>query len=82
MTVNKAAPLFLLSGPSLVALAATQQSAALRRWGDARTRPAPLVIQEIAVSALSRAEFGCHYTDMEIEWRRREASVLWYQKNA
>jgi hypothetical protein len=52
-----------------------QQSATLQVWGDASTRPAPLVIHELAVSALSRAEFRCHYTDIEIEYNRGETQV-------
>ena len=88
--MNKAAPLFFVLRRWLLWPPLTrqemhtpfQQSAALRRWGDARTQPAPLVIHEIAVSALSRAEFGCHYIDTEIEWQHREGSVLWYQTNA
>jgi hypothetical protein len=77
MTVNKAAPLFFVLRSSLVALAATHADRRCTRFSNRAPRfgcgrckhPAgtSLVIHKIAVTVLSRAEFGCHYTDMEIE---------------
>jgi hypothetical protein len=82
--MNKAAPLFSFSGPSLVGLAATHVDRrctrffswrcyrALRttesrasRVGPCTNWPVPIVIQETAVSILSRAEFGstCRHRD-------------------
>jgi hypothetical protein len=66
-TVNKAAQVFFVLRSSLVALTATHAGRRASVWGDSSTRPAPVLVHEVASTALSRAEFGCHYTDLEIE---------------